>query len=499
MPPTAPAPAAAVPQPQFVTPAAKSAGGSKKIIFILIGVIALGGIGFAGYKYGWPYIQAKMGGGDINTPDGAIKRVFAGLADNKPEVLWEALPAKHQDLIHDEIKKSSANVDAEVQAKLVSVLKKTVGVLKGKKTLILQTVQTMSGQGGPQGGAQGAGVPPEITENWDGIVSLLEIVVNSKAMTPEWGKTPDVGALLEEDGGKLMSSPVLEIFINKALAASSDADAPKDMAQLRSWIKGIDVTVISSTETTAKVKISSSDFTIPDDESELDMVKVDDRWLPKQIADGLDQIIAMLKQATPMGQQFGSTPMTDQQKTATLTFLTSLDSALDQLNQASTIQEFQTAAMMAAGNLMGQMMGLQQAFGGGGMGGGFPGTGPGIGPGITPGGGFPGNPGTGPGTQPGTGGGINPVTGLPGLAPRGPTGYRMTWTVGLGERNRIDKIYLGKTEEIVKQVFGEPAQKVGQIWVYRDLKIRNIGRGGTFTTAEFVMQDGKVARVMVKP
>ncbi len=481
------------PSPQLAAPAAAKAGASKKIIFILVGVLALGGIGFAGYKFG-PDLWAKyFGGGDINTPDGAIKRVFNGLADNKPEVLWEALPAKHQQLITDEIKKSSANVDAEIQTKIGDVLKKLVGVLKNKKTIILETAQMMGGQGGGQSGGQGGVLPAEIIENWDGIVELLEIVVNSKAMTPEWLKNPDVGAVLKEDGGKLMSSPVLEIFVNKLLAESNDADSPKDLAELRSWLKGITVTLVSSTETTAKVKIGSTDFTIPDDESTLDMVKVDDRWLPKEMADGLEQMIAMLKQTVPMGQQLGSAPMTPHQKTILLTFLIALDMGLDQLNDANTAQEFQTAAMMAAGNIMGQIAGVQQALGGGGMGGGFPGTNPGIGinPGINPNTGFPNIPGTQPGVQPG----VQPGTGLPGIAPRGPAGYNITWTVGLGNKNRIDQIYPGQPEGNVEKAFGECKNKNGQFWTYSGLKIRNLRQGGTYTTAIFQMQNGKVASV----
>ena len=51
-PPTGPAaPAAMAPNAQFGAPVAAKSGGAKKIIFILVGVLALGGIGFAGYKH----------------------------------------------------------------------------------------------------------------------------------------------------------------------------------------------------------------------------------------------------------------------------------------------------------------------------------------------------------------------------------------------------------------------------------------------------------------
>ena len=479
--PAQPAAPAMAPNAQFGAPAAAKSGGAKKIIFILVGVLALGGIGFAGYKYG-PDLWAKyMGGGDINTPDGTIKYVLNGLANNKPEVFWEALPAKHQKLIHDEIKKSGANLDPEIQTKTVDVLKKATGVLKNKKTLIIETVQAMSG-------GQGEGLPPELTDNWDDVVSLLEIVVNSKAMTPEWLKDPDIGAVLKEDGGKLMSSPAFEKLINMGLKEDVGEYAPKDLAEFRKWIKGIKVELVESTETTAKVKLSSVDMKIDAVDSEMDMLKLEDRWLPKEMADGMDQFITELKREMPMGQMLGSdAQMSDQQKAQLLGFLNTVDKALDTINNAADSNELMAAVGQMMGGALGQQLaGLEQAFGGGGGSTG----GAGI-PGINPG------PGIRPGVQPGT----NPGTIIPGLAPTGPpkpAGYKTEWSIG-GGRFKIDEIYPGKTEAVIKQVFGDPALIQGEFWTYRGLKVRNMKLGGTFTTVLFQMQNGKVARVIVQP
>ena len=140
--------------------------------------------------------------------------------------------------------------------------------------------------------------------------------------------------------------------------------------------------------------------------------------------------------------------------------------------------------MAAVGQMMGgalgqQLAGLEQAFGGGTGGGGIPGIGPG------------------PGIRPGT----NPGTIIPGLAPTGPPkppGYKTNWSIG-GGSYKIDEIYPGKTESIITQVFGDPAQKQGEYWTYRGLKVRNMKLGGTYTTVIFQMQNGKVARVIIQP
>ncbi len=68
-----------------------------------------------------------------------------------------------------------------------------------------------------------------------------------------------------------------------------------------------------------------------------------------------------------------------------------------------------------------------------------------------------------------------------------------------GGKYKIDEIYPGKTEAIITQVFGEPAQKQGEYWTYRGLKVRNMRLGGTYTTVIFQMQNGKVAQVIVQP
>ena len=84
---------------------------------------------------------------------------------------------------------------------------------------------------------------------------------------------------VSEDVGKLLSSPHLEKLLNMASAEKGDPDDPKDVAQLRKWIKGIEVTVVSSEETTADADTDSDNDTDaqPDvDESALDSSGVSD-------------------------------------------------------------------------------------------------------------------------------------------------------------------------------------------------------------------------------
>ena len=513
-PPSGDAPLPSLPKPQMQPMqmgGVPAKSGKGKLIGIIAGLlIIVGGLVFAGITYG-PDLWAKYmgGGGDLNKSDGTIKYVLDGVANNKPEVLWEALPASHQQTLNDELKKSMANVDSEVHKQVFAVLQKLTGLLKNKKALILESGNGFFEQ---HSGSATALAMPQITENWDGAVNLLEIVVNSKFSDTTWVENPDLGVLLKEDGGKLMSSPDLEKLINLALAEDDDPDAPEDMAQAREWIKGIEVTVDSSTETTAKVKLSSTDFIkTPKGEVELDMVKVEDRWLPKEVAMGIDQFIAQLKLVTPMGS-LADTPMTAQQKAVTLNFLKSVDGVLDAIDKQETAENLMQAAIGGFGGLALQLEQLQNAFPNMGVAGGNPGAFPGgVGPSPTTGlpvpgvglpssGGIPG--GLPPGSNPGLGGGTaKTAPALPGLPPPStlPPGRLITWNINGGKRNKIDQIYLNKSEATIQTAFGAPDQKDGIYWIYKNMTVRNIGDGGTMTKVHFGIQNGIVVDIRASP
>ena len=482
---------------------APAKSGKGKLIGIIAGVlIIVGGLVFAGITYG-PDLLTKYtgGGGDVDAPDGTIKYVLDGVANNKPEVLWEALPGSHQKTLNDELKKSMANVDPDVHEQAFAVLQKLTGILKNKKALILKAANmAMQEHQGPSS----PGLPQEVPENWDGGVDLLEIVVNSKLSNYTWVQNPDLGVLLKEDVGKLLSSPVLEILVNKGLSEDGDPDAPKNMVQLREWLKGIEVIVVNQTDTTATLKLRSEEIKPEKPESEeFEMVKVEDRWLPKDVAMGIDQFIAQLKQVTPMGS-LADKPMTAQQKAVTLNFLKSVDGVLDAIDKQETPENLVQAAMGGFSGLALQLEQLQNAFPNMGVAGGGPGAFPVVGgnPSTI---GLPvpgGNPGGFPSTRPEPGGTGKADPALPGLPPPSnlPAGRLITWTINGGKPAvRIDQIYLNKPATTVQTAFGAPDEKDGIYWIYKNMTVRNIAGGGTMTKVRFGIQNGIVVDIQANP
>ena len=457
-------------------------------IGIGIGALVLvGGLIFAGIQYG-PGLFGKFFGGVPSTPDGTIKYVINGIADNEPEVLWKVLPASHQKTLNEEFKKAVGNgMDPEVHEAVVGVLKKAVGLLKSKKEIILSMVPS----GGP-GGPPGMGGPPNelqiVLDNYDGIVEVLEIVVNSKLADSTWIQNPDLGELIEVDGGKLMSAPIFDKLLDMALASQQKL-GPKSAAELRAALKEVQVMVVSQTETTATLKVVSETLNPEKSESpEFKMVKVEDRWLPEMVAQNLDQMISQLKQVTSVGS-LADQGMNKRQKTAVLRFLKALDGVLDAMNMAKNAEELMAAAMAGGAGLTIAAQSLERAFpnfgGSGGIAGGNPGGFPGGTPGVGPR----------PGINPPGGGTV-----LPGLKPlpKVPVGRTERWTINAGKRKRIDLIYMGKPEGTVKTTFGEPDAQEGSYLVYNGMIVRNIAGGGTLTTVLFGIQDGKVVDIKAR-
>lgn len=483
--PHTPQPAAPVPMPAPVgvpqmAAAPVKKGGKGKVIGIVLGaMILVGGLGFAGWKWGWPFLQQYLNGGGLDTPHGTVEYVLNGLGEGKTEVLWEVLPETNRVAITDQIKKLGANSDPEVHAKGVAVLKNLNGVLKSKKTLFIEMAN-----GSPNGGA----IPKEAIENYDGIVELLEIVANSKFADPAWLQNPDMEAFFKDDLNQILNSPTLETLINKDIQknfSNSIKDyKPASFSELKEDLRNTKATTVDQGETTATVE---SSFKRGDEifkHEPIEMKKVGDRWLPTEVADGLDKMMQDLAQSVP-GGQLTESKMTPQQKQAALGLLNAIDGVLTQVEGAQSVQQLQGQFLGAMFALGGPMAAAQQAFASGGRPGGGGVRPPGGGIGFPPTGGLPGKGGKGKNNK---GGGNSQLT----------QAQRMNWTFGGQQRNL--QAWKGQSAGNVIGLFGQPnpanarAIPGGGEWTYTNLKITD-AQGASHSAITFVVQNGVVADV----
>lgn len=277
-----------------------------------------------------------------DSADAAVMAVVQGLQNNKAEALWEALPGSYQKDVNDLIHVFAANSDAELWGRNFATLKKLVNVLKSKKEFILNS--PMFQRPGTK--------TEELAANWDQGVAFLETIVNSEISEIEKVKTLDAGKFLSGTGNNLLKQ------FRALLALSPNNQNPFDkLAQTKA-------TLVKSDGDTATVKI-----TMPGQPpADRDFVRVEGKWIPKDIADKWDERIANAKAAlTAVPPE-----VKQQQKQMTLGMLDSVDATLDQLAAAESQQQFNTAFQQGIQQVSASAMMLMATLQGG-LGGATPG------------------------------------------------------------------------------------------------------------------------------
>ena len=202
----------------------------------------------------------------------------------------------------------------------------------------------------------------------------------------------------------------------------------------------------------------SQDLSPDEPESEeFKMVRMEERWLPKDMVDDWDAVIKDIKETTPLGS-LTEKKMTEEEKKQVMAMLDMVDQALDKAAQANTGQELMTSVMEAAGSVSGTM--AAQSGGGGLLDGLF-----------------------------GSSGGGQGET---------PVGRTTQWTFGGGGKDLAN--WKGKVRsQQVLSLFGNPDEgkpwgQGGGAWTYRKLKITD-AQGNPHSSVTFYMQKGQVVDI----
>jgi len=227
------------------------------------------------------------------------------------------------------------------------------------------------------------------------------------------------------------------------------------LAEIRTGLKSLEVVVISQTESEATLKIVSQNIIDGGESGELKMVRMEERWLPKDMVDDWDAVIKEIKETTPLGS-LTEKKMTDEEKKSVMALLDMVDQALDKAGQANNGDELMVSVMEAAGGVTGTLA----AQGEGGLGGLFGPTGGGQG-----------------------GGGGKPSV-----------GKTTEWTFG-GEKRNL-QAWKGQSAKNVLGVFGDPDKGTpwgqnGGAWTYEKMKIIDV-EGKPYKSVTFFIQNGQV-------
>ena len=289
-------------------------------------------------------ISATACGGDgaadapepATTADEAVKRIAVGLADNRPEVLWHALPESYQRdvtaLVHDGADKA----DVELWNKTFSVVQKLSRVLDEKQDFILDHPMLASQMKDRA----------EAEKSWDAVVSMVDIIADSDLADLDEVRNMDVGEFVADVGGDLMES------LSEASAMTPDDAYNKQMQKLRK----MKVTLASSSGDMAMVRTEMEGMPATEEAYR----RVEGKWLPASLVDEWPSKMAEMKQQVAA---FSSAEM-EENKQAALMQLSMVEGALDQLLAANSADEFNAAAGAMMGMAMGAMMSQGGGFGG---------------------------------------------------------------------------------------------------------------------------------------
>ena len=263
-------------------------------------------------------------------PDTAFMTVVEGLQEQRPEVIWEALPASYQQDITDLIHEFAATIDSDVYDRSFSILGKAATVLEAKKELMLAS-----------GMLDRPGVPSERTAaGVDAAAQLLQTLAGSDLASIETLKTLDPSATLGSTGSRLM---VLAAEVSRLMA-----NDPYE-TQFTQNLAKTTVELVSSRVDTAVVRVQLP-YQLPEEQP---MVRVDDRWVPVEMAAQWPELIqsARAQLSRLEGEEFTA------KKPQVMMVLGMVEVALDQVAAAETQEQLVAAQQAILGIIVAASMG----------------------------------------------------------------------------------------------------------------------------------------------
>ncbi|HET9299609.1 MAG TPA: hypothetical protein VFO11_06660 [Candidatus Polarisedimenticolaceae bacterium] len=271
-----------------------------------------------------------------DTPDGALRFVATGLAESRPQVLWQALPSSWQADVTALLHESAEKTDPELYNLGWSLAGKIARILDEKQAFILDHPM-MAGR-------------IKDREKTEALLhagaEILRTLTESDLADREALRTLDVEKFLAGTGGQLVRQGRELGELVQGMQADLPAAAPAAPFKLEQ-LQLEEVTVLQREGGAARLRIVAGGGK----SLEQDWVQVEGRWVPKQLADAWPKAIAGARQ-----QLADAVPTSTERKQALLVQLRMVDGALDGVLATQTPAEFQAAAGAALGTVIGAAM-----------------------------------------------------------------------------------------------------------------------------------------------
>lgn len=260
-------------------------------------------------------------------PDEAHDRIVQALADGRPQVVWDALPASYQRDVEGLVHEAAAGTDHELWTRSFTVLQKLTRVLREKKEFIL---------GHPLVAAQ-LGDAPDAEKGWDSMVAALDALAGSELSDPGQTEALDVRRFLAGTGSRMM----------RGLLEAGEQVPQELLGGGVETLRGTTATVLSRESETARLRIE----TPGEPPSEERWIRVEGKWIPQEWTEDWDSRLAEVRGG--LGRM--SAGMDPQDRQQALLRLTMVEGVLDQLLAAKTAEEFNATLGTALAMIMGAL------------------------------------------------------------------------------------------------------------------------------------------------
>ena len=204
-----------------------------------------------------------------DSPDGTVRVVLDGLVQHHPEVVWRALPVSFQQDVTDLTTDFADTVDPAVFDRAVAVARKSIVVLQSKKDLILDSATLKKSQVDAQ----------TVDAFWESAVHMLDALLASEVADLLTLREIDVEAFLATTGATIM---------DHASELPAENEEMENFSQRVAAFEQAEVELINEDGDHAVVLL-----TVPDEDPiELRLIRVEDRWIPVELASQWPQAVA---------------------------------------------------------------------------------------------------------------------------------------------------------------------------------------------------------------
>ena len=277
--------------------------------------------------------------GASDTPDAAASALLKEIEAGNLGAVWDALPASYQSDVNDVVHTFAENMDAEMWNTGAAIGQKAARVLKEKKDFVITSLTA------------NADIPVDqatIASNWDPVVDVLVTLFNSEIADLQKLKTIDVGQFLNGTGRSIASqlAALAKAAEEQGLSPDQFPGVQVDEMPIPNLSK-IKVTTLQQDGDTATIRVDDGEK-VEDHQA----VRVDGKWLPKEMVDQWPDAMAQAKLALTTKM-----PETLQQgKFLILPMMKQVEGVIDRLLAAETQEAFDQIIAEAMQQVMPQMM-----------------------------------------------------------------------------------------------------------------------------------------------